>query len=341
MKKPGTRILVRILLIALCCVLVGVLLVATLVKDLLGQIRRPTEESTLSSSEIQQILDEDTATGTGPTIHEEDIDFGSTPTKVTEDALVSILLVGQGSLPKTELRNADTVILCTINKETKTLTMTSFLRDMYVQIPGYDSHKMNTCYPIGGMKLLHECLEQNFGIEVDAGVAVDFTGFMKLIDMVGGVSIKLTAEEANYLNYYGNLGITGNQGWQTTAGENLLTGHQALAYSRIYTSGLDAERTERQRKVIAALLEKAKGMDFVDLYELIKEGLTMISTDMTDSQILTYAGEWIPLLTELKIVTQRIPVEGSYDICDVGHIGDCVVLDFDINRKALADTLEP
>lgn len=344
-RKTGAGGTKRVLLSVLCCVLavilVALLLITIVAEDLMGQIQRPTD-TTLSSSEIEEILNGDTATGTGPTIPEDDIDFGTMPTDIIESPeLINILLIGQDARSSTERRNSDAMILCTINRETKTLIMTSFLRDMYVQIPGYGGNKINACYPVGGMELLDKCLEKNFGVKVDANVAVNFSGFMKLIDMVGGVKIKLTSEEANYLNYRGNWGVTGNDGWQLRAGENNLTGSQALAYSRIRALGLDFERTERQRKVITSLLEKAKNMNLVELYALVKEGLSMISTDMSDSEIWNYVTELAPMLTDLKIVNQRIPIDGSYDFGNVGRIGDCIVLNFDVNRKFLAETLTP
>ena len=345
-RKTGAARAKKALLITLCCVLAVVLTVLVIVTavagDLLGQIQRPSEMPTLSQEEIEDILNGDSTTGTGPNISEDEIDFGGELTDVIDSQkLINIMLIGQDTRADNATRNSDAMILCTINKETKTLTMTSFLRDMYVQIPGYGGNKINACYPIGGMKLLDKCLEQNFGVKVDANVAVNFNGFMKLIDMVGGVKINLTADEANYLNYNGNWGVTGNDGWQLKAGENNLTGSQALAYSRIRALGLDFERTERQRKVITSLLEKAKSMNVMELYALAKEGVSMISTDMTDSEIWGYVTDLVPMLTDLKIVNQRIPVDGSYYFSDVGRIGDCIVLNFDVNRKFLADTLNP
>ena len=346
-KRPGVSGAKRALLIVLCCVLavvLALLVTAAIVSDdVLSQIQRPSDNPTLSSSEIEDILNgDDSATVTGPTIQEGDIDFGGEVTEVIGSGeLINILLIGQDARAEGTQRNSDAMILCTINTATKTLTMTSFLRDMYVQIPGYGGNKINACYPLGGMSLLDKCLEQNFGVKVDANVAVDFSGFMKLIDMVGGVKINLTADEANYLNYRGNWDVTGNDGWQLKAGENVLTGSQALAYSRIRALGLDFERTERQRKVITSLIEKAKGMNMMDLYGLIKQGASMISTDMNDDDIRGYLGKLLPMLTDLNIVTQRVPVDGSYEFSNVGRISDCIVLNFDVNRKFLAETLNP
>ena len=346
MKKTGAGSAKRVLLIALGCVLAvaaaGILLVAILTNDLLGQIQRPTETPTLSSSEIEDILHGDTPTGTGPTITQEDIDFGTEPTEtIAADELVNILLIGKDTNRNNDRNNSDVMILCTVNKTAKTLTMTSFLRDIYVQIPGFGGNKLNACYPLGGMELLDACLEENFGVQVDANIAVDFRSFMKLIDMAGGVDIRLTQEEASYMNKTGNWAVTKYEKWYLKEGENTLTGTQALAYARIRYLGTDLERTNRQRKVVPALLEKAGDMNPAELYNLAKEGAAALTTDMTDSQILEYIAEFVPMLTDLKVSSQRIPVDDSYSFRDVGSVGDCVVIDFDVNRKLLADTLNP
>lgn len=343
MKKSRRRNTKRALLSVLCCMLsvvfVGLLAFVVLTNDLMGQLQRPSDTPTLSPSELEEILN---GTGTGPTVEEEDVDMGDGPAElISSDGLINILLIGQDSRNQNERRNSDAMILCTINKKTKTLTMTSFMRDTYVKIPGYGKNKLNAAYAIGGMELLNACLEENFGIQVDGNVEVNFSGFMKLIDMVGGVTINLTKEEASYLNYRGNWNVTGNDGWQLTEGENLLTGSQALAYSRIRALGMDMERTARQRRVITALIDKAKGMNALELYALLKEGISLITTDMTDGEIWAYATDMVGILPELKLVNQRIPVEGSYTFGDVGRVGDCVLINFETNRKFLADTLKP
>lgn len=346
MKNAGAGGLKRWLLVGLGCVLAlaaaAVLLVVILTNDLLGQVQRPTETPTLSSSEIEDILHGDATTGTGPTISQEDIDFGTEPTEtVAAEELVNILLIGLDSNGKNGRKNSDVMILCTVNKNAKTLTMTSFLRDIYVEIPGYGGNKLNACYPLGGMELLDACLEENFGIRVDANIVLDFNSFMKLIDMAGGVNIRLTGEEAAYMNTTGNWDASKYEKWYLKEGENTLTGTQALAYARIRYLGTDLERTNRQRKVVTALLEKAGDMNPAELYNLAKEGAAALTTDMTDSQILEYIAEFVPMLTDLKVSSQRIPVDDSYSFRDVGSVGDCVVIDFDVNRKLLADTLNP
>jgi LCP family protein required for cell wall assembly len=200
--------------------------------------------------------------------------------------------------------------------------MTSFLRDTYVQIPGHKNNRINASYQFGGMELLDECIELNFGVHVDANVEVDFNGFISLIDMMGGVTIDLTSSEAKYLNNRGNWGA-GNvtesgEEWNLKAGKNKLTGTQALAYSRIRAIGMDFERTERQRKVITAVLNQVKSLSLLELNGLLTHGLSLITTDMTNEEMTNYAFEFIPMLKDLNIVSQRIPFDGTYWSTNIG-----------------------
>lgn len=338
----------RTALIVLCCVLavvlIGLLVITVLANNLLGQIQHP-EDTTLSSSEIEEFLNENTVAVTGPTIGDEDIDFGTDPTQPTDvieaNELINILLIGQNASSASSWQKSEAMILCTFNKKTKTVTMTSFLPDIYVQIPGFGNNKLNVAYTIGGMKLLNQTLEENFGVKIDGNVAVNFDGFMKLIDKAGGVEIQLTAAEASYLNTHGNWGITTMGGWSLKEGKNTLTGAQAMGYSLIKKIGGEAERTTRQRKVIAALIERAKSKSLTELYDLAKDTAAMIATDMTDSQIKEHITKLAPMLADVKVVTQRIPAEGTYSHENVSNLGSCAVINFDANRKLLEETLKP
>ena len=343
MKKSGNA--KRTMLIVLCCVLTvilaGLLVVTIVVNNLLGQVQHP-EETTLSPSELEEFLNENMVTGTGPYVSEEDIDFGTEPTEVIEDnELIHILLIGQDARTAASWQKSEVMILCTFNKNAKTVTTTSFLKDMYVQIPGYGNNKLNVAYTIGGMKLLCQTLQENFGVQIDGCVAVNFSGFMKLIDMAGCVEIELTAAEASYLNQTGNWGVTSHNGWNLKEGKNVLSGAQALGYARIFTLDNEMERTNRQRNVIAALIQQAKKKNLAELYDLAIEAAAMISTDMSDNQIKEYITKVAPLLMDLNLVTQRIPADGSYSYKNVEKVGYCAVIDFDANRKLLADTLNP
>ncbi len=89
------------------------------------------------------------------------------------------------------------MILVSFNKNQTKITLASFLRDNYVQLPdGYGGDRLNAAYAIGGMEMLDETLEMNFGVNIDANLEVDFSGFSSIIDILGGVEIDLTQAEA-------------------------------------------------------------------------------------------------------------------------------------------------
>lgn len=336
----------RTTLIVICVVLALILLVLILVtayvESKLGLINQinPEEDSTLSSSEIDDLLNatDETEDGfTGPTMNADDVTWDTEPTVPTEDneEVINILLIGQDRRPGEGRSRSDAMILCTINTGKKTLTMTSFMRDMYIQIPGYKDNRINVCYPLGGMSLLDDALLKNFGIHVDGNVEVDFDGFMDAVDLVGGVDVTLSAAEASYLNRRGNWDVTFNDNWNLTEGVNHLNGSQALAYSRIRDVGNgDFGRTGRQRTVLNALVEKAKTLSLLELDALLTQMLPMITTDLSNSDILNYAAMLLPMLADLEIQTLRIPADDTYKFASIN--GMSVLLpDLEANRELL------
>ena len=154
-------------------------------------------------------------------------------------------------------------------------------------------------------------LKNNFGIEVDYNVEIDFTAFIKIIDILGGVRIELTEAEAKYLNEH-------KYDWQeeVTAGENRLFGDYALSYARMRKAEGDADsdikRTERQRKLIEAIFNKLKSKGLSVVQEMANEILPMITTNMTNAEITSCMLELLPLLPEITIEKGTCPVETTY-----------------------------
>lgn len=334
-KKP--------LLIALCVLLSVILVVlifaAVFMDRLLGSINRVPNDQTLSSSELEELLQPDQTRGedhTGPAFNEDEITMPTEDAEVIENEnIINILLLGQDRRGGTRNSLTDVMMLCSINKETNTLTMTSFLRDMYLKIPGhYRSDKLNIAYPVGGFKMIDDALEVNFGVKVDGNVEVDFSQFSKIIDLLGGVDIELTGAEAAYMN---------NSGFYVRSGMNHLNGDEALMYSRIRYIDSDFYRTNRQRNVVTAILNQFRNASLGQLTDTLAGVLGMITTDMTDAEIMGYAVELAPMLKDLKIQSQHIPVEGTYYYGDVKdqNIFDCIFIsDFETNRQLIADVLK-
>lgn len=322
-------------LIALCVVLALFLILLCIVTGVvnytLGHINKvdPDQEATLSQDEADNLEYDDNLETIDPDstedlIHIDDItlppyDDGSdqnggsdTPDTpqlevITGDHLVNILLVGQDRMEGQKRQRSDSMILVTFNKSTNEITLTSFMRDQLVQIPGYKSNKLNAAYEIRGMKLLTETLLVNFGVAVDGIVEVDFGGFIKVIDLLGGVKIKLTEKEADYLTNH----CHGR--WQFEPGTQILSGEQALAYARLRSIDTDYRRAERQRKVITAVITSLKGQSLGQLLSLMDEVLPLVSTNLSNKKIMSYASDLFPMLASADIKTFRIPVEGTFE----------------------------
>lgn len=245
--------------------------------------------------------------------------------------IVNLLLIGQDANEGNGTR-ADTIILCTFNKPDNTITMTSFLRDLYVRIPGYHKDRINAAYAFGGVQLLNETLRENFNVEVDGNVQVDFDHFEEIIDLLGGVTMELTAAEARCINSH----VAGSD---MTEGTHLLNGKQALAYvrNRKDVDG-DFSRTNRQRKLLRALVQAYQSQKLTQMLGLLDDILPMITTDISAADLTTYALTLFPMLTSAQIKTQSIPVEDGFRYARVD--GKSVLMpDMEKNKQALCDVL--
>lgn len=233
--------------------------------------------------------------------------------------ITNIMLVGQNWREDEQNKLSDTMILCSINQKTKTMTMVSFLRDLYVPLPAYAGHgpgrnRINVCYAlgsswqrssIGGMEMLALCIEQNFGIHVDHTIEVSFESFPRIIDGFGGIEVDVTEEEANYMTKH--IGYIGD----IEPGLQTLDGLETLAYARIRKIDGDRERSARQRKVITELVEKCRDMNLADMHHAVEYVLPSIITDMTNEEITRYVIEILPILKDLELRSLTCPVENE------------------------------
>lgn len=219
---------------------------------------------------------------------------------------LNILLIGQDRRESDAVARADSILLCSFHRSDGSLTLTSFLRDLYLPIPGHGSDRINAAYAYGGSSLLKKTLTSNFDIPIDGCLEVDFSQFAQIIDTLGGVELQLRQDEAEVINR--------ETGSSLAEGTHLLNGEQTLAYSRIrkLDSDGDFSRTERQRKVVSALVSAYRDADLPTLMKLLKQLLPMISTDMTESRLLLLALEVFPMLPGLELSSQSIPAPGTY-----------------------------
>ena len=336
-KKSVWRVLLTVLAVLLGLVLAVAIGATIVINALLNKIPRVDKvEYTLSLAEIESIeseTDPDLPEGAYEALAPEDIEMpGDAEAIENEDHIINILLIGQDKRGGTQRSRSDSMILCTVNLENKTLMMTSFLRDLYVDIPDYNGvsyqdNRLNVCYMYGGMEMLDTALEMNFGVHVDYNIEVDFAGFSSIIDVMGGVGICLTRMEAEHM------------GGGLKEGYNLLNGEQALSYARIRAIDSDFGRTNRQRTVMISLLEQVRYLNIDQLIALINVVFPMVTTDMSNADIISAAISFFPLLQDLKVTTQYIPAEGAYHATFVRGMS-VLIPDFEANRKLLQDTLK-
>lgn len=335
-KKLSPKKFTKIIAI-FAAVVIAILVGAYIWADsMLGQMGNLGDgDWTFSDEQMESIFDELDESDQKP-------QFDRTEDIFKGEDVVNILLVGQDRRNSGKPQRTDAMILCTINQSTKTFTMTSFMRDIWLYIPGRYNQRLNAPYVLGGFDLLNETLDYNFGVSADYNVEIDFAGFMKAIDLIGGVDIELTEAEAKYLNRRGNWDIEDNQNWNLKEGVNHLTGSQALAYSRIRQIGTDFARTNRQRVVLNTLIEKAKELKPSELYNLVTAILPMVRTDLDTPQVLGLLVKMLPMLSDMEIVSQRIPMNGQYSF-QKKNGADVIVLspkNLEANKALLAEAMK-
>lgn len=335
----------KILLIVLCCFLALVLLIliiATIfVYRWLNMINRTDGYlAPMSSSEMEEFLQDNTDPSdpdfTGEVLNPDDVTWETTPQFQQSEHVVNILLIGSDTRTTGARARTDSMILCTFNKKEKTLTMTSFMRDMYVQIPGYQDNRINAAFVFGGIQLLNKTIEKNFGIQIDGNFVIEFDGFEDVIDTIGGVDITLTQAEANYMNTYAEP--RSKMKGSFVAGTTRLEGVDALTYARMRKIDSDFNRTQRQRTVMLAAYERCKDLSLTQLYRLLDKVLPLMTTDMSNSEIMGYAADILPIMSELKIETLRIPADGAYRNAWVRNMS-VLMPDLEANRRLLQEIM--
>ena len=341
-KNKKSDILLKNVLVVLCILLGGIFAIllggtvyAEYLLSRLNYVDPKSASQTLSLEEMEafdrekETVDPDF---TGPNLRDEDLVLETAPlTDLKSENVVNILLVGadyqNGDRPR-----SDSMILCTFNKTNQTITLTSIMRDMYVRIPGYKNNRINASYYFGGMQLLERTLNQNFGVETDGMVEIDFKHFKDLINLLGGIELDISYKEAQFINL--------KTGSDLEPGVQVVTGRQALWYSRFRgDAGGDFNRTNRQRIVLMTLLDEYKNKSLPELLSLMHQILPMVTTNLTKDEITFYVTDLFPMLTSAKIVTQRIPVEGAYYQARINNMA-VLVPDIPQNAKELAKIFE-
>lgn len=218
-----------------------------------------------------------------------------------------ILLVGVDSTSTQEATRSDAMMLLTFDSVHDNIKLTSFVRDAYVNIPGYGYEKLTHAYAYGGADLLVDTIRQNFQVDVSRYIVVDFKSFIVLVDQLGGVEVTLKQQDLsefnrvaneNYRKYYDK----GDEAFQTIEepGTYTLNGYQTLAYVRMRKNDSIYAREERQRIVVEEVFNKVIRMPFNRYSKLFKEVFPYITTNISPFELIKFG------FTALQIGTQDI-----------------------------------
>lgn len=252
----------------------------------------------------------------------------------------NIMLFGADNHAEDENGRSDSMILLSIDKKHHKLKQTSFLRDLYLTIPGYGEDRLNAAYSYGGAALAVETIEYNFGIKIDNYAMVDFSNFTAIIDAMGGIDLELTADEIDYINWQcwknkqvetrHELNIDDYTFYENDNGDEVakvhLNGRQALWYARDRDSaGSDFDRTSRQRIVINTIFAQLKSSNPVTLMRVVYEIAPLITTDMSKGSIISLG---MGLISYLGYEREELSIPGSDNFSNT-WAGEAQVLTID------------
>ena len=305
-KKSGCLIFLIVMLSLLLVALIVVAIGMNYIFGRLGHFENPEP----SDGTIPKMSDEFDVEGNQEggenfeTVDASDVVFETVD--VLEGDMINIMLIGQDRRPGEERARSDSMILVTINQEKNTIQLTSFMRDLYVQIPGYMDNRLNVAYRYGGTDLMNDTFKVNFGLEIDGNVMVDFDEFTEIIEFLGGVTLKISGAEAKYMNNASDNHFK--------EGTNYFNAEDALTFTRMrYAAGGDYGRTDRQRRVIMAIAESFRDADLITIFNVIDQVLPHIVTNLTDAQIIEYATKGLTILGNGgSMETLRIPQDDAH-----------------------------
>lgn len=225
---------------------------------------------------------------------------------------------------------SDTMILASHDKENNRVKLVSFMRDIYADIPGYQSYKLNTAYYLGGVQLAKDTISGMFGVPIHHYAVTDFDNFEKLIDIAAPDGVTIDVEKA----------MSEKIGVSLTPGTHDLNGKELLGYARFRAdSEGDFGRVERQQKVLSALKDEVLSPGVLPrLPKLAGAATGYVETDVGGMDGLrkmlraTVSGG-------IEIDRMSIPVDGTYRFSEYSHAGSVIELDLSANREALGEFL--
>ncbi len=325
-SKKKSKMIKGVLITVFSLLIVAINVVAVMAFKMLNNVNTITsqqvEEHRVTGDELAE-LDKEFAAET--TVTDTQVELPTDYIMSTDDVSILFLVGSDSRFGVSKEARSDTMMIIGIDRVNKKLKMVSIMRDLYALIPGYKDHKINTAFYYDSrygnldLKITLKTIENNLGVKLEDYVIVDFSGFRNIIDLLGGVTLEVTKDEANYMCSHVKYGLFPR--YSAGAGTYTMNGAEALNYCRMRKVGNgDYARTERQRKVISRIVAQMKGADVSTLYSAAMAGMDSVVTNLSTQEITGYAMEAVDILG-YEIVQMRIPIEGSFEECSVDDSG--------------------
>lgn len=223
---------------------------------------------------------------------------------------------------------SDSIIIASINLDTQEIKLISVFRDTYLNLGNDSYNKCNAAYANGGPEQAISMLNMNLDLNITDYVTIGFGGLIDSVDALGGIEMEVTEAEISHLNNY-QLSMSKELGVDYIpiehSGKQLLNGMQATAYCRIrYTKGDDFRRAERQRDVLTAMMDKAKGASVNSLTNMVNAILPEVQTSLSVNEIVSVLGS---LAGYNVVASDGFPFEENRRGATVGSKGSCVIPD--------------
>lgn len=320
-KKPK-RFLKLLLVIALGIVGVGTIAAAVLI----GSVHGLLGEMNFDDGTSTPVIDFE---NTDFIETSEVIDLSNLEVRGNTKSVTNYLLLGVDSRDGSFYGRSDTMMIASVDKKNKKVKLITLMRDTWANIPdeeygGTYMAKLNAAYAYGGFDLLSKTIEKNFCLDIDEYVSVNFDAFCAAVDAFGGLDMELDENVVTWipLNDPGDpdkfaMDHSFNQirtpiGY--TAGTYHLEGFQALAYARVRYAYADSDfsRQKNQRKVVGALIDKAKTSSPTKLYGMLKNVLPYVTTNVKQSEIEKYIVGVLGYKDYTVEVDYHLPDKGEY-----------------------------
>ena len=233
------------------------------------------------------------------------------------DEIVNIALFGIDSRSTTSSSNSrsDSIMIVSIDKKHNKIKISSIMRDTYSYISGRGYDKINHAYAFGGPELAIKTINQNFGLDIQDYVTVDFFGLEEIIDAIGGVEVEVKSNEINELNkYIKEVANIENKTPTliTQSGLQKLNGMQAVSYGRIRKVGNgDYERTDRQRAIIISMINSLQKLGLNKTLKLASQCVSYVNTSFTMAEAVKIGTDILQDMSSFTIEQQRFPVNGE------------------------------